>query len=97
MFFFETIEILRRIVWAIFRIEWEVPHPRSDPPTPPLKAPHLELRAGYEHSLSAPPTPLVSIAGGCQGASVRREAAQLPRGPDKRVGRLRGDATFKGR
>jgi len=25
MFFFEAIEILRRTVWAIFRIEWEVP------------------------------------------------------------------------
>ena len=24
MFFFEAVEILRRTVWAIFRIEWEV-------------------------------------------------------------------------
>ena len=24
MFFFECIEILRRTVWAVFRIEWEV-------------------------------------------------------------------------
>lgn len=24
MFFFEVVEILRRTVWAVFRIEWEV-------------------------------------------------------------------------
>ena len=81
MFFFEFIEIIRRHVWAVFRIEWEVVvKARALPPeAPPAPSPPLRLSRAAGRPRSKRPSLPPSLSR--RGLSRRLTPPPPPRGP----------------
>ena len=61
MFFLEVVEMARRTVWAVFRVEWEMVHKiyENDPVTHATRAPRRDAPPRVPRMSTPPPLPAI--------------------------------------
>lgn len=61
MFFLEVVEMARRTVWAVFRVEWEMVHKiyQEDPVTHATRAPRRDAPPRAPRMSTLPPLPAI--------------------------------------